>query len=380
MRSRGSVTILVLLLMPALLGLGFALRSRMVLLHQERSAQRTLERALLGAFRAHDRELFERFGLLGIPDRGDGLVYSDPLGDPVHLEESILALMQGRCAEAVVQIGCEALGEKAGVGEILAMRNDVLETLAIKDAMNRSIESGRVPAPEAWERLVRGVLRAPLMFDCPGPVDYFHTAQIEGGLISLEASDLFAAVQWETLEQIRQLSAPWIPDVALLAGYAVDYLGYSVNQGAVEPFQAEFILTGLTQYRRPLVMAQLTALRSALHIVSMAADPAMRNALLAEAGGDPRLMLIHLVLEAVRRGFSDAESLAEGGEVPIIPGREACKADYRDHLMVLLMTVPKPLLLTRVETAVSGIAGTDLDLLYTRVETQGGEDTIAIDF
>jgi hypothetical protein len=379
MDVRGSVTILLMLLMPLWLLLGGVVLDRATFYHAYRGFVRENELKLAAEFRAFDRSLFDRFGLLGVKARCTDIVYDHSLGEREHLEHAIVNLMRHRAANDLTVMGAESLISDQFIGDLLKIREEVDETIALKDAINRKIARGEVPQPSELGRLISKVVSHSVYLKYPYQDIHEILSLADEAVIELEVGDVLKDIQWEYFELFSELELDEISEKYLLSEYVMDYLGYSSNLFKQEIFTAEYVLTGLCniEYQKPVIQSELVMVRTIMNAASLIGDTEKMKGYLILAGGDVKLQLIYLLADALKMGIKDMSLLIEGKPVPLYksPIQLNQKAYqnglyYRDYLEIMLMVEPRKLMLERIEDAVFGTSLFVLNQYYTGLRTK----------
>lgn len=372
MGNNGSITILLALLLPCWILLAGVVLDQTRGFHAYRSFVRGHQLELAASFRRFDRGLFERFGLLGVSCADGPVMGSDPLEDSAVLKGQVLALMTPRSVSGWVD-RLKVLEDSPVLNEMRRLKARVAQTLSLKEAINRQVLGGKIPSQADLGRLVSGIIRDLPCYRFPydRPQDLFDLG--DGILIELELREELAAVGWGLSQMVSPLEGVPGFDRWVVADYTVHYLGYSINQSASRTDSAEYVLTGLpvSALRTTVVMAHLGLLRTLFDLVDIAADPERMQTLLVEAGGDPRVQMSLMLVEAARQATAEVSRLRKGKAIPLIADQELLMADYATHLTLLLAMMPEMTVLSRLGSAIGRVSGCDLRALHTRLTIEG---------
>ena len=97
---------------------------------------------LTGRLRGYDRDLFDRFGLMGIVKKEDCYTYSGGLDNDEVLKTSIVKLMRYRAVDALEDEILSRIDDNIYCKDILNVLEELEETLALKDSINSGISKG----------------------------------------------------------------------------------------------------------------------------------------------------------------------------------------------------------------------------------------------
>ncbi len=230
--------------------------------------------------------------------------------------------------------------------------------------------------PEASElgRLVAAVIRNIAYFEYPYQDFREILSFADETVIELEVSDMLKDIQWEYFDCFAEMELDSISEKYLLSAYVVDYLGYSSNLSKREIYTAEYVLTGLPiiEYQRPVIQTGLVMVRTIMNGASLIGNAEKMKEYLILSGGDVKLQLLYLLVDALKMGIQDMNLLMKGKPVPLY--KRPIQLDqktyqkglyYKDYLEIMLMVVPRDMMLDRIEVALFGTGLFVLDHYYT---------------
>ena len=272
-------------------------------------------------------------------------------------------------------LAAEAVASNQVIQDILKIKNEVDETIAYKDAINRGIARGDVPSISDLGSLSGKVMKNLAFFDFPySSIDEIFSLA-DGTLIELEVRRLIKDIEWGYFVCFSSFDS--ISEKYLIAAYAVDYLGYSSNSSKKEIFTAEYVLSGLpiSEYQIPIIKAELVAVRTLLNTASLASDSKRMESYLIKSGGDFKLQLLYLAADAIRLGIQDMDLLVDGGKVPIFKTSEQLNQKnfktgmaYKEYLEILLVVMPRDSMIERIQDSISFVGLFDLNEYYTSID------------
>ncbi|HHT21210.1 MAG TPA: hypothetical protein GXZ74_07220 [Tissierellia bacterium] len=390
-QERGSITVFLTILLAFLLIIGLIVSEYAHIRFSFRKAQADQYLALDQALSDFDRPLFQEMGLLGVEtDRTE--YYFQPLSEREVLEASILALMEerrlvdltNRVEDLINQLLDRLLGLDFELFDVQELNDDLHQLLA------RDVESDDIASVVA-EFVVRIVAAKPyvelrgisfdrlkdLLFDLK-----FEEIKQLSPYFTLKDNlrENYSRVR-KTLQKYDRLR---VLDRFDLADYAVDYLGYSLTRTDKETLHTEFILTSAEtkRFQRPIISAELFALRLTLNLIEVTINPVMRNRVIATTGGIPKLFALEALRLAATEAYMDVRHILDRKPVPLYKGTAGWLIDsggfkryssgwtYPDYLKVMLMLTPKSIYYNRLQHALEHNYDLDLRQTFTAVKDE----------
>lgn len=391
MQERGSITVFLTIVIAGLIILGLIAAEYAHIRFSFRKAQADQYLELDQALSDFHRPLFQEMGLLAVESVWQDK-FCQPLSERAVLEASILALMKDRqliditmrAEDLVNQFLDRLLGLEFELFDVQEL-NHQLHQLISRDPAGDDVAQGvaeflvRLAAAQAYvelkgisfERL--GDLLRDFEFDQLKRISpYFALKQ--------SIRENYHKVQ-KTLRKYDRLK---LLDKFDLADYAVDYLGYSLTKTDKDSLHSEYLLTSLETkaYQRPVISAELYALRLTLNLIEITINPVLRSRVITATGGLPKLFFLEALRMAAIEAYFDVDHILARQPVPLYKGRAGFISHsagfkqydsgwtYPDYLKVLLMLTPRSIYFSRLQTALERNYQLDLSQLYTAIKDE----------
>lgn len=388
MKETGSITAFLTVILASLLVVALIVAEYAHIRYQFRKAQADQYLELDQAMSAFHRPLFQEMGLLAVESEEVGM-YRNPLGERVVMEASILALMDQRTLVDLVG-QAENLANDFLKG-LLNVQLDVFDIQELNHELHMILELN-VEAEDIMQTVARFVTKLITMqpyvelrglgfqrlIDLLWALKFDEIKQISPYFVVRSS---IRENYTKVLDTIRRYDVLNALDRYEWADYAVDYLGYSLTQTDKETLHTEYILTGARtkDWQRPVISAELFALRLTFNLIEILINPALRQRVTAVSLGIPKLFALEAVRLAAFEAYFDVNHLLERKPVPIYKGSAgflshrggypAYKSgwNYPDYLKVMLMLTPSRVYFNRLQTALEHNYEMDLDRSYTAI-------------
>lgn len=391
MQERGTITVFFTVLLSFLLIIGLIVAEYAHIRFSFRKAQADQYLELDQALSDFHRSLFQEMGLLAVESEWGDRFYQ-PLSDREVLSESIEQLMKqrqlvdltGRAEDLVNEFINSLVGLEFDLFDIGELNHQLHQLLA------RDVESDEV-IDLAAEFVVRMVSTKPYvelkgisferLSDLLLDLKFEEIKQLSPYFVLKESIRENYHKVYQTLQKYDRLK---ILDRYNLADYAVDYLGYSLTKTDKETLHTEYLLTSVEtkRYQRPLISAELFALRLTLNLIEVTINPSLRNRVLMTTAGNPQLFFLEALRIASLEAYLDVRHILERRPVPLYKGSAGWISDtvgvkqydkgwtYPDYLKVMLMLTPKVIFFDRLQVALEHNYDIDLDSAYTAVKDE----------
>ena len=391
MQERGSVTVFLTIVLAGLIILGLIAAEYAHIRFSFRKAQADQYLELDQAMSDFHRPLFQEMGLLAVESFREDK-FCRPLSEPAVLEASILALMRERQLVDITMRAEDLLNQF--LARFLGLEFELFDVQELNHELQQLIE--RDPQGEDVAQLVAGFLvklaAAQVYVELRG-ISFERLGDLLRDLefdqikrispyFALKSSirDNYQKVQ-KTLRKYDRLK---VLDKFDLADYAVDYLGYSLTRTDKDSLHTEYLLTSVEtkQYQRPLISAELYALRLTLNLIEITVNPALRSQVIATTGGLPKLFFLEALRMAAVEAYFDVDHILDRRPVPLYKGSAGFISHsggfkqydsgwtYPDYLKVMLMLTPRSIYFHRLQTALERNYQLDLSQLYTAIEDE----------
>lgn len=390
MNERGSITVFLTIILTLILIIGLITAEYAHIRSTFRKAQADQYLTLDQAMSDFHRPLFNDQGLLAVISESDQ--FFQPLSEREYLEQSILALMEERRlvdltnrAENLVN---EFLGRIVGLDFELF---DVQELNSeLHQLLSRNVETEELPQLVA-EFLVKMVAAKPYVELRGVSFDRLKDLLTDLKFEEIKKLSPYFAIKdslRENYQKVRNTLQKYdglgVMDRYDLADYAVDYLGYSLTKTDKDTLHTEFILTSVEtkRYQRPIISAELYALRLTLNLIEITINPNLRAHVLAVTGGIPKLFFIEALRMAALEAYFDVERILDRRMVPLYKGSAGFISQaggfkqyssgwtYPDYLKLMLMLTPKVIYFNRLQFALEHNYDIDLRQAYTAVKDE----------
>lgn len=390
-QDRGSITVFFTIILAFLLILGLIVAEYAHIRFSFRKAQADQYLELDMALSDFDRPLFQEMGLLGVESEMSEK-YFQPLSERDVLEESILLLMNerrlvdltNRAEDLVNQFLDRLLGLDFELFDVQELNQELHQLLA------RDVEAEDV-APLVAEFTVKLIAAKPYV-----ELRGISFDRLKDLLIDMKFEEIKQVSPYFTLKEsirdnyqkvndtIRKYDRLGVLDRFDLADYAVDYLGYSLTKTDKETLHTEFLLTSVEtkRYQRPIISAELYALRLTLNLIEVIVNPVMRERVLAVTGGHPKLFFLEAMRLAAFEAYMDVSHILDRKPIPLYKGSAGWLIDsggfknydsgwtYPDYLKVMLMLTPKGIYFNRLQFALEHNYDLDFRQTYTAVRDE----------
>lgn len=376
--NRASITIYAVLFVSAILIIGLLLTDVGEYLFQYQHFERENYLKIQNEIKKFDNNLFNRYGILGLKKSDYDVLYSNSLGVDAVLKKSIVQLMIFR---EINDLSKDLIEEIVENKTLLNIINELEETIALKNTINKQILEFQIPSEALLNKLYMKVLKNWMYFEYP--YDDFKNILTfdfsESDLIQLEINDEIKKLQYEYFEIFNSDILENSISKIFLVEYIIDYLGYSSNENKKEIYTAEYAISSVADkdYQKIIVESEIFSLRFLMNATSILKSPMKMQEYIEKSGGDIKIQTFLIILDCIEMAFVDTELIYNGSAVPLIKENKDVNSKkfenglyYKDYLKILLYFIPEKLLVDRIRESIENNIFIDVSEYFTTIKTE----------
>lgn len=378
MGNRGSVTVFLAVLMPVILFIGLLVYDLSEYKYSLNNFYRENYLIIDSELGKYDSELFNRYGILGVEKLNSEITYSDSLEDSDILMLNIIEIMKYREVNDIFMGQIDEYVESYYANNILSIFKNLDRITDLVRKINVEINAGIVPSAGDLIILTELLSNYWMYFDTPhGSYEELINLNFKDGeIIEIKIKDEFRNIRVQYFDILSGYTDSFVLEKFLLSEYIIDYFGYSSNASKKEIYSSEYIHSGIdnVKMQRIVVEGEIFSIRMIFNIISLSLDKKRIEMYVINSGGDVRVQMFLMLIDAVNMSMRDLVLIYTGSYVPLIKSPEEIdKIHYRnglyykDYIRILLLLSTKEMLLERIKTVIENDLGIPFERICTSI-------------
>lgn len=380
MGNKGSITIFLAVLIPSILFIGLLVYDLSEYKYSLNNFYRENYLIIDSELGKYNSELFNRYAILGVENSNSEIIYSDSLEDSNILMLNIMEIMKYREVNDIFMGQVDEYVESHYADNILSIFKKLDKITDIVRKINIEIDAGIVPNDGDLIVLTELLSNYWMYFD----ISYESYDELldlnfeDGELIEIKIKDEFKNIRIQYFDILSCYTDSFVLEKFLLSEYIIDYFGYSSNASKKEIFSSEYIHSGIDNLmmQRIVIEGEIFSVRMIFNLISLSLDKNRMEMYVLNSGGDVRVQMFLMLIDAVNMSISDLALIYIGNAVPLIKKPEEIDKIYykdglyyKDYIRILLLLSSKEMVLKRIKIVIENDLGIPFERIFTSITT-----------